>query len=358
MKRKFIIPVVMLVSLFWSCSSGKKTEISRALTAKIDSVEPCTQQLSVSYPGKIKASSDVNLSFRVSGPLKHVYVNVGSKVRKGQLLAEIDPRDYETQLSATQAEYDKVKGEAERIMALYEKRSVSKNDYDKAKFGLEQITAKLKAHKDALSDTKLYAPYDGFIQKKLFDRDETVAAGMPIVSMINNKMPDIEINIPSTEFYQRDLFDTFTCSVDIFPNQTYNLVLKGITHKANLNQLYTMRFTFDESNYANLPTAGMTATVNINKKTSDSNLTIIPLSAVFNLPESQEPMVWIYDRDTQTVSPRVIELSGIQRDGKTIVSKGLTVGEQVVVAGVHSLKKGDRVVPLQPNSKTNVGGLL
>lgn len=171
-------------------------------------------------------------------------------------------------------------------------------------------------------------------------------------------MPDIEINIPSTEFYQRDLFDTFTCSVDIFPNQTYNLVLKGITHKANLNQLYTMRFTFDESNYANLPTAGMTATVNINKKTSDSNLTIIPLSAVFNLPESQEPMVWIYDRDTQTVSPRVIELSGIQRDGKTIVSKGLTVGEQVVVAGVHSLKKGDRVVPLQPNSKTNVGGLL
>ncbi len=358
-RKILLVPLYMVIGTFllWGCSSGKKTEIDRTLTVKIDSVKPYTSQLSVTYPGKIKASSDVNLAFRVSGTLLHVYVDVGSTVRKGQVLAEIDPRDYRTQLKATEAEYERIKGEAERIMALYEKQSVSKNDYEKAKYGLEQITAKLNAHRDALKDTKLVAPYDGYIQKKYYDKDETIAAGMAVVSMINNGMPEVEINIPSAEYYEREQFDTFSCSVDLFPDEVFPLKLSGITHKANLNQLYTMRFTFLKTESERMPTPGMTATVRINKKTKESDLTLIPLSAVFN-NDVGEATVWIYNANTQTISARTVELEDIQRDGMTIVSQGLKVGEQIVVAGVHSLKEGTKVVPLPAKTKTNIGGLL
>ena len=357
--NKMKAPLVLLAGalLLWSCSSGKKTEIDRTLTVKIDSVRPYTNQLSVSYPGKIKASSDVDLAFRVSGTLLRVNVDVGSVVSKGQVLAEIDPRDYITQVQATEAEYNRIKGEAERIMQLYEKGSVSKNDYEKAKFGLQQISSKLEAHRNALIDTKLKAPYAGYIQKKLFDSNETVAAGVPVISMINKGVPEVEINIPGTDYFDRDSFDSYICSVDLFPGEVYPLTLSGISHKANLNQLYTMRFTFQKGDHKRMPTAGMTATVKINKKLEASPLTSIPISAVFN-NEHGEATVWIFDTQTNKVNSRVIRLVGLQRDGITIVSHGLKAGEQIVIAGVNSLKEGSNVVPLAPNTKTNIGGLL
>ena len=358
-ERKYTIMtlMVLITTFLGACSSKSKTDIDRSLTVKVDSVISCLKQQSVSYPGKVKASSDINLSFRVSGTLLRTNLDVGSKVKRGQLIAEIDPRDYITQLEATQAEYNRIKGEAERIMALYEKRSVSKNDYEKAKFGLQQITAKLTAHQNAVADTKLIAPYDGFIQKKFFTKDETIGAGTPVYSMINNGKPEVEINIPSSEFYEKDSFESFYCSVDIFPNQSFPLELKGITHKANLNQLYTMRFAFTSGDYKTLPTAGMTATVQINKKTNDCDLVMVPMTALFN-SDGDKPTVWIYNSQTNTISARIIELTGLQRDGNAIVSSGLTLHEQVVVAGVHSLKEGDKVTPLPPKSKSNVGGLL
>lgn len=352
-----LVSLILGVLLVVSCSSKKKNDIDRTLSVKTATVLPYTSQLTVTYPGKIKAQSDVSLAFRVSGPILKVYVNVGSKVKKGQVLAEIDPRDYRTQLNATQAKYNQIKGEAERIMALYEKGSISQNDYEKAKFGLEQITSLLKAHEDALVDTKLIAPFDGYIQKKYFSGGETVSAGLPIVAMINDGLPEVEINIPSTEFYNRDSFDSFECSVDIFPEETFSLQLAGIAHKANLNQLYTMRFYFDQVDLKRVPTPGMTTTVKIFKKTEVSNLTVIPISAVFQRTHD-ESCVWVYDKDSATVKSRVVVLQGVLRNGTAIVYSGLKADEEIVIAGVHSLRDGDKVVPLPEKSKTNIGDLL
>ena len=74
----------------------------------------------------------MKLAFRVAGPIRKIYVNEGQYVKKGQLLAELDPRDYQIQFNATQAEYTQVKGEADRIIELYRRGSVSVNEYDKA----------------------------------------------------------------------------------------------------------------------------------------------------------------------------------------------------------------------------------
>ncbi len=356
-KLSVFTSLVIGVLILFGCSSKKKNEFDRTLSVKTGVVIPYESQLTVSYPGKIKAQSDVSLAFRVSGPLLRVNVNVGSKVKKGDVLAELDPRDYLTQLNATQAKYNQIKGEADRIIQLYEKGSVSKNDYEKAKFGLEQITSLLKAHKDALNDTKLRAPFDGFIQKKFFSGEETVSAGFPIVSMINNGLPEVEINIPATEFYNKDSFESFTCSVDIFPEEKYPLTLTGITHKANLNQLYTMRFNFDKSSASKMPTAGMTATVTISKKPESSNLTVVPVSSLFENKDGGSS-VWVYNANTSTIKSQKVVVKSMMRDGNCILLDGVKPGDIIIMAGVNSLKEGDKVVPLAPKSKTNVGGLL
>lgn len=161
--------------------------------------------------------------------------------KEGQLLAELDPTDYQVQLDATEAEYQQIKAEAERVMALYKDNGTTPNANDKAVYGLKQITAKYKHHKDQLAYTRLYAPFNGYVQKRLFEAHETIGAGMPVIAMISGGTPEVEINLPAAGYISREQFDNYHCTFDIYPGETYPLKLISVTPKANANQLYTMR---------------------------------------------------------------------------------------------------------------------
>lgn len=354
-KGAVIFSSILFTGICISCNAPK-TDKSTVPVVKTDTVRMYGDVLTESFPGKIKAAADVNLAFRVSGTILRVPVDAGTYVKKGQLLAEIDPRDYEIQLSATEAEYKQVKGEAERVIALYRKNSVAPNDYEKALYGLQQITAKYDSHKNALADTRLCAPFDGYVQKRLFDANETVSAGMPVISMINTDAPEVEVNIPSANYVRQERFGSFFCTVDIFKGQHFPLELVGITRKANLNQLYTMRLRMKDVSGEPMPTPGMATTVTIKYRPEQSVLTLIPLSAVFG--QGDESFVWIYGEDSKVVAKRKIKPLEIRPDGSVIVSEGLTAGEKIVAAGVHSLSEGVKVETLPPVSATNIGGLL
>jgi RND family efflux transporter MFP subunit len=309
----------------------------------------------ISFPGKVKAASDVNLAFRISGPIAKIHVEEGRRVRKGQILVEMDSRDYAVQLDATEAEYRQVKAEAERIIALYEKNGVTANEHDKAVYGLRQITAKYEAHRNALADVNLYAPFDGYVQKRFFEANETVGAGTPVISMISTGVPEVEINISSSDFIRRDRFESFSCTVDIYPDRKFPLELIGITRKANLNQLYAMRLRMKEE-AKQMPAPGMAAMVNIVLKPEHTARVNIPLSAVFEINSAST--VWIYRSDTQTVESRTVRTGTVLTDGTVTVIEGLQAGETVVTAGAHSLHEGERVKLLPAVSPTNAGGML
>lgn len=310
----------------------------------------------VSFPGKIRAAADVNLAFKVSGTLLRVPVQEGARVRKGDLLAEMDPRDYRIQLSATEAEYNRIKGEAGRVIELYKRGSVSQNEYDKAVYGLQQITAKYQAHQNALADTRLTAPFDGYVQKRFYDKEETVGAGMPVISLINTALPEVEINIPAADYVNRELFRSFACKVDIYPDREFPLEVVGISRKANMNQLYNMRLRLKPGIQGELPTPGMAATVIIRYGDRATRSVRIPLSALFG--EQENTFVWVYDPASGTVSKRTVVPEKILLDGTAVLSEGLEPGEKVVTAGVHSIGEGQAVRELETPSATNVGGML
>lgn len=355
MKKISLFLLLSIVGLMFACTNKKQEPKTTNLLVKYDTVRLYGNTPVVTFPGKVKASSDINMAFKVSGIISKMNVEVGSFVKKGQVLAEIDPRDYEIQLAATTAEYEQVKAEAERVIALYNKKSVAENDYDKAVYGLQQITAKYNAHKNALNDTKLLAPFDGYVQKKLFTPNETIGAGIPVISLINANIPEVEINIPLSEYIRRDRFDSFTCSFDIFQNQTFPLDLIGITQKANMNQLYTMRLRFRDLKNLTTPTPGMLTTVTINLKLENSIMKSIPLSAIFE--KDDHSCVWVYDTASETVNLRRITLDKIKKNGVVLVSEGLNQGEIVVTAGVHSLNEGQKVTLLLPTTSSNIGGV-
>lgn len=251
----------------------------RLSDSKIDTIVSADKQTFLQFPGKVKAAQDISLAFRVSGTISKIHVKDGTRVQEGQLLAELDPTDYQVQLDATEAEYQQIKAEAERVMALYKDNGTTPNANDKAVYGLKQITAKYKHHKDQLAYTRLYAPFNGYVQKRLFEAHETIGAGMPVLSMISSGTPEVEINLPAAEYIRRDQFDNYHCTFDIYPGETYPLKLISVTPKANANQLYTMRLQVVPGTPA-VPSPGMNTMVTISYRTEQTNTLSVPTGAI------------------------------------------------------------------------------
>jgi RND family efflux transporter MFP subunit len=354
MKDLWIVWAAAAALLFSACrkedSSSQRYPMVRTATAEVYG-----ERLEACFPGRVMASADVDLSFRIAGPIARIYVEPGRKVRKGEVLAEMDGRDYVLQLEATEAEYRQVKAEAERVIALYEQDGVAANDYDKAIYGLRQITAKYEAHRHAVADVQLCAPFDGYVQKCFFSERETVGAGTPVMSMIGIGAPVVEVHLPAADFVRRGAFETFSCRADLYPDREFPLDLIGTAQKANLNQLYTMRLRFRPTGLP-LPSPGMAVEVRIDFAQEKEVRVSVPLPAVFEVERTSR--VWVFEAKTQRVAARRVEVSTVLADGRVIVSGGLRAGEVVVAAGVHALQEGDRVEVLPPASPTNVGGLL
>ena len=330
MIRHYLFPVVGIILGFSACRSSETNE-KQVLMVKTETVKNYENELQVTYPGRVKAAAD------------------------GEVIAEIDPRDYELQYKATEAEYKQIKSEAERVIELYNRKSVPENDYDKAVYGLQQITSKYNAHKNALKDTRLVAPFDGYIQKKYFDTDETVAAGMPVISMIDTRYFEVEIDVPSSDYVRRHLFNRFTAVADVFPDRVFPLELIDVTKKANLNQLYQMRLRLTPDPAIPLA-AGMSVNVTIDYEAGGDNLTVVPLSAIFQ--DKEKSSVWVYRPADKKVTQRQVKIRQILKEGRVVLDEGLQSGEIVVTAGVHKLKEGMEVERLKPVADTNIGGLL
>ena len=314
------------------------------------------------YPGKVKAAEDVSLAFRVSGTIERYCVEEGAHVSKGQLLVELDPTDYQVQLDATEAEYKQVKAEAERIMSLYADSVATPNDNDRAVYGLQQISAKLKNHRDQLSYTKLYAPFNGTIQKHLLDAHETVGAGTPVISMISGGALEVEINIPAADYTERSSFSGYHCTFTVYPGEVYDMSLISVTPKANSNELYTMRLQLNTAGKP-APSPGMNAMVTIERKSTSANDSIgtgkYKVSASAVTQKDGRCTVFVYDAASGTVSSHEVAMREVRHDGSCIIeSTELNAGDVIVASGARHVSDGEKVEVITETTDTNVGGLL
>ncbi len=333
-------------------NNGKEQTVPNVRTAAAQSIGSTR---TVTYPGRIQPAKDVNLSFRVAGPVAAVHFREGQHVRQGDTLAEIEERDYAIQLAATTAQYEQVKAEAGRVIELSDRGSATQNDYDKARYGLEQITALYHAHQNALNDTKMLAPFDGYVQQVHFEAGETVGAGMPVITLISDGAPIVKVDIPVDDFVNIDKAARSWCTVDVYPGKTFELRLIDITKKANLNQLFTARYALRPASDGTMPHSGISTGVCIEYRTDEEGTVSIPATALFE--DRGETCVWAVGPDN-TIQRRAVTADDIDRDGNARIISGLKAGETVVTAGVNSLKDGARVKVLTGKSATNPGNLL
>lgn len=357
MSSAFFKTAVMLCSLAL-VACGKKEKVAEEVPfVDVTEVVNANSTSPRSFTGKTKPASELNLAFRVSGQIVRMLVNEGDHVRAGQVVAEMDDRDYKVQLAATQAEYNQIKADAERVMALYEEGNTTASNYDKARYGLEQITQKLENHTNQLHDTKLRSTIDGYVQTRLHQSGETVSAGMPVVSLFGKNNTEVEIKISASDYANLDKFNNFYSMFSVTDEEHHPMTIVRTSQEANSSQLYTVRLRFTTPIDQKKITPGMTTMVYANLDNGEGgNMTLVPSSAVFCTGEQSQ--VFVYDSKSGTVSRRNVIVSGMHRNGMSEITAGVKAGEWIVSSGVHHVSEGQKVQPLQKPSKSNVGGLL
>jgi|SRR5574344_1411078 len=357
MKKNFYL-ISMLVFALGLASCGKKEgSQDDAPMVVLETVKGLNELGATTFTGKTKSAEEVNLAFRVAGQIQRVLVKEGDYVRQGQVVAMMDSRDYQVQLAATQAEYQQVKADAERVMALYQEGNTTASNYDKARYGLQQITQKLANHRNQLADTQLRSNISGYVQTKFHESGETVSAGMPVVSVFGRDGIEVQIQISATDYANIDKFTSFKCQFDVTGDKEFPLSLVRMSQEANTSQLYNVRLKFMDAVDHKKITPGMTTIVYAEVSNKDAAGKVhVPSSAVIDT--NGKTQVFVYDEKAGVVKLRNVNVARVERDGAMEVDNGLKSGERVVAAGAHHVKDGQKVRVLQKPSASNVGGLL
>lgn len=349
-----------LAVLMTACSKKEEAPAGAPLV-RLATVHQVSAAEHASYPGRTKAAQTANVSFRVSGTIDKVNVKEGDFVHAGQVIAVMDDRDYRVQLSATEAEYNQIKADCERIIGLYQDGSTTAQNYDKARYGLEQITAKYNHAKDQLADCQLKAPFNGYVQNVLHENDETVMAGIPVVSMFCSNSLEVEINIPASEYMNKEQFSSFKASFNVLPGQAFPLRLISIAQRANANQLYEVRLLLENDgenkDVLKKVTPGMVALVDIEYADREVAPVEVPAGAVFHKGGYSFVYTYVPEGEEGVIHQTPVHVSSLRSEGSMVVT-GLEVGTRIVECGVHHLDDGQRVRPNPTPSKENVGGLL
>ena len=355
-KFSYFISIFLMAAAMMSCGH-KDASQEDAPIVDVVTVKGVGEVDATTFTGRTKSASEVNLAFRVAGQIERVLVNEGDYVQKGQVVAVMDARDYQVQVAATQAEYEQVKADAERVMALYAEGNTTASNNDKARYGLQQITQKLANHRNQLADTRLRSTISGYVQTKFHESGETVSAGMPVVSVFGSGDTEVEINISASDFAHIDKFTSFGCRFDVTGDETFPLTIARVSQEANTSQLYTVRLKFTGDVDHKKITPGMTTMVYAEVSGNDAaGVVSVPASAVLN--NNGKTQVYVYDPKSGVVMSRTVMVTRVQRDGTMQIDGGLKSGETIVASGIHHVRDGQKVKILEKPASSNVGGLL
>ncbi len=313
------------------------------------------------FPGRARAAREVNRSFRVSGPLITLDVNVGDEVQEGDVLARIDPNDFEARVDNLEGELERARAAAVLGEREYERGReidakgtglISKSELDKrlaarnrARAQVRALTASLKLAKDKLSYTTLAAPFDGVVVETYVENFETVVAKQPILRMLDSSAIEMDVSVPENLISLAPYVEDITVVFDAFPEVEVSATITKIGQEATqATRTYPVTLLMNQPEGIEiLPGMAGHATI-VSRPPEDSELVgiQIPATAVFTGEDRRQNFVWVVDESTQTISRREVQIKQLARLG-VLVQSGLQSGEWIVTKGVHTLKEGQEV---------------
>lgn len=358
LRRSALVSLALACALLLAaCGNGDEAgEVARP--AMVEQPQPAGAGFEA-YPGDVRARHEPVLAFRVGGKIAKRHVDAGARVRRGQVLAELDPEDLRlqvaaarAQLAAAEANLATARAERDRYRNMLERKLVSQslydaqqNAYQAAEAQVGTVRAQLDVSRNQAEYAQLRAPADGVIAARHAEAGQVVAAGQSIFTLAEDGEREIAISLPEQRIRnfsvgQAVLVELWSDSGKRVPGRIRELVPAADA----LTRTYAARVSFDAD--ASGAELGQSARVYAGQP-GEAALSV-PLAAVTG--EAGGHHVWVVDPASQHLR-RTPVVVGPYGETRVTVLSGLAPQDWVVVAGVHLLREGQVVRPVDRDNR-------
>jgi multidrug efflux system membrane fusion protein len=313
------------------------------------------------YSGDVHARFESQLGFRVAGKIKTRFVDVGNHVEAGQAIAELDPLDLKLQVaSATatatsaRASRDLAQSEFNRYQALLEKHYISRTQFDTqvnalkaAQAQVQQAEAALAVARNQAEYTTLRADHAGAITAINAEAGQVVTAGQPIATLARDGAIEVEIAVPENRIGQYHVGTAALIEPWSDVGKRLSANLREISPEADpTSRTYRIRVALDDT--TGTLRLGQTARVYfIGPQTTAQS--VVPLTALDQ--HDGNASVWVVDSHTHQVHAAPVTVA-TYREQDAVIDKGLGADAWIVTAGVHKLREGQVVAPIDGVNRT------
>jgi RND family efflux transporter MFP subunit len=355
MRLRHLLLIPISITLM-ACSPEKPADVAEAIRpVKIFQVHSADKSMLRKFPAQVHSAERADLAFRVAGELQALPAKAGMEVKRGDVLAILDPSDYQIKLNDRKARQQLAQSQFQRMNDLFARKQVSQAQFDQATAELDISNAALTAARTDLSYTQLKAPFSGQISQVYIDNHQPVAAGKMVMMLQVRDQLEVRMQVP--ESLMANMADSKGESMyqpevefEAIPGKRFLSSYKE--HNAQADEAtgsFSLTLTLPRPAKLNL-LPGMSASVHVDLNrvlSQKSNVVTIPSQAVFQGEHQQEgsseAQVWIVNGD-MTLSPRKVTVGRLTQSGIEVLA-GLQTGEKLVAVGVHQAHEGMKVRP-------------
>jgi RND family efflux transporter MFP subunit len=343
--KKYIITAILGATiLISSCGSEDKKAVvdnSPAIAVQVKTVSEDNSSPFLTVSGKIEAAKNANISTRMMGYVDKIYVNVGDKVNKGQLLMSVNNADVSAQLAQvnagiTEAEaaFTNAEKDFNRFSTLFKENSASQKELDDITANYNMAKARLESAKQMrngvnaqMGYANIRAPFNGVVTNKFISAGDMANPGMPLLEVESPGKYQVLAMVPESEILAVKNDTEVTVQVKALNENVKGKVTEVSTSSKNTGGQYLVKVILDKTDAQIL--SGMYATVQfpVARKTTSSAV-MIPvqaivkkgqLSGIYTVSQSNTALLrWL--RLGRTFGDQVEVLSGLSADEQYIVS--------------------------------------
>ncbi|AZO71036.1 MULTISPECIES: efflux RND transporter periplasmic adaptor subunit [unclassified Mesorhizobium] len=334
------------------CSQEKAAVVEEAVRpVKVVEIGEAQTTRQLDYSGSVRARTEMNLGFRIAGKVTERLVDIGQHVNEGDVLARVDPSDYELSVKSAEASLDAAERQVEtvdlarkRAEQLYAKNFAPKSQLDQAALSYDQAVATRDAARSTLAQaqnqvhyTDLKASKAGIVTAISADIGQVVGAGTPVMTVAVDGEKEVLIAVPEMDIAGFRPGKEVKASFWSDDALTLDGKVREVAGSADpQSRTFAVRVSLPNDPRVLL---GMTANVEATVG-SKAQLVSIPLTAMTE--KDGKHIVWTVDRASDTVHPRPIKVANFTADG-VAVADGLKQGDVVVAAGTQFMTENLKV---------------
>jgi RND family efflux transporter MFP subunit len=345
------LATLALLPLLAACGDQATSATSKPeRPVQVQNVVFQSEDASREFVGVVRPRYETDLGFRIAGKITARIVNVGDRVRAGDVIALLDPRDPQLQVESAQAElyaansnlaqtvademrYASLKSRGYATVADYERKKAAK---DEAEGRVERAQRSLDLARNQLAYADLKAEADGVITATLAEPGQVVAIGQAVARLAHRGEMEAVVALPETWLSEAQASQA---KVKLWagPGRQFAARLRELSPQADaMTRTYTARFTIENPDDA--VALGMTATVTLSRP-ADASIAKLPLASILN--RGAGPSVYVVDKSGE-LELRPVTIASFTAD-TALITAGVNDGERIVTLGVQKLDAGQRV---------------